>query len=197
MCQRLLSHFRFADTLPLQRLVEPIGGDVVNLFEWIAPEAGENDKLLDTATRERLMGIHSKLAAEYERITRQWTSARGSAQDAELTEQRRILVKKLRVSQFGLEPYTRGVTIHHRNGTLVAGNPGIVRWEVRCPLPLPCGQATGAYTVWHALHSTCSRTASTSVKSWAAQRRKSPSGASFRRSRRAPVSTRPRPRRHG
>lgn len=46
-----------------------------------------------------------------------------------LREQRDVLIKKLRLSQFELEPYTRGRTIHHRNGTLPLGNPGMVKWD--------------------------------------------------------------------
>lgn len=41
-------------------------------------------------------------------------------------EERNLLFKKLRVAQFDLEPYTRGVTAYHRNGVL--DGQGVTRW---------------------------------------------------------------------
>ncbi|CEH13726.1 Phosphatidylinositol transfer protein PDR16 and related proteins [Ceraceosorus bombacis] len=115
--------------IPPERLVSIMGGDVENQFEWIEPAAEENDKLKDTATKDRLWKRHRALTREYEGVTRMWIRAGGDEKDALLAEKRRVLVKKLRVSQFDLEPYVRGATVHHRNGTLPRGNPGIVRWQ--------------------------------------------------------------------
>lgn len=41
-------------------------------------------------------------------------------------EERNLLFKKLRVAQFDLEPYTRGLTVYHRSG--VVDGQGVTRW---------------------------------------------------------------------
>lgn len=43
-----------------------------------------------------------------------------------LTDDRTILAKRLRLAQYKQEPYTRGLTVYHRNGIL--DGEGKVRW---------------------------------------------------------------------
>lgn len=94
-------------------------------FTWVGPEEGENDLQKNKAERDARWAHHRKLSDEFEKVTRGWVDSNGKEGD----EERKILAKRLRLSQFDFEPYWRGKTVHHRNGDLPPGNPGIVRWE--------------------------------------------------------------------
>lgn len=96
-------------------------------FEWVDPVEGENNMQKNTAERERRWNRHRQLSDEFESVTRAWILSNGKEND----ERRRVLAKKLRLSQFEFEPYWRGKTVHHRNGDLPPGNPGIVRWQYK------------------------------------------------------------------
>lgn len=110
------------DRIPAERLVSDLGGEMTNEFVFLEPEEGENELLKDTAEREKRFNAYMDLAREYEEVTGQWASK----EDAAVVERRLVLVKKLRVAQFHMEPYTRGKTVCHRDGTL--DGQGIVTW---------------------------------------------------------------------
>lgn len=113
--------------VPETRMIKYCGGKVESEFEFVEPKSGENDIQKDAVTRDRLKDRHHRLTDQFEKITRQWCETGGK--DEELNEKRQVLIKKLRLSQFELEPYTRGLTAHHRNGTLPMKAPGIATFD--------------------------------------------------------------------
>ena len=106
-------------------MLKYIGGDVDVDFNWVAPEEGENDLQSDKAAREKRWNNHRRLCNQFELVTRRWCASKGK----EGGEERRVLQKKLRLSHFDYEPYWLGLWVHHRNGDLPLGNPGMVRWQ--------------------------------------------------------------------
>lgn len=110
--------------VPAERLLQEIGGEVTDEFDFQEPVEGENDLLKDTAKREELWAAYMKLADEFEETTRKWGESKD--EDGKLGEQRIILTKKLRLAQYNQEPYIRGKTPYHRNGTL--DGQGKVKW---------------------------------------------------------------------
>jgi hypothetical protein len=115
-----------ADTegdVPEDMMIEYCGGKVTSEFNFIEPREGENDIQQDHETKDRLLNRHRALTDKYEEVTRQWCKTGGK--DEDLQEKRDILSKKIRLSQFELEPYTRGLTVYHRNGVLPPENAGI------------------------------------------------------------------------
>lgn len=111
--------------IPSDNLLKYIGGNVDCIFDWVPPEEGENHLQEDLEERERRWQNHRRLCTQFEQVTRAWIDAGG--QEGE--EERRILAKKLRLSHFDYEPYWRGLWVHHRNGDLPLGNPGVIRWQ--------------------------------------------------------------------
>lgn len=109
--------------VPEDMMIEYCGGKVKTDFQFVDPRKGENDPQQDKETKEKLLKRHRALTDKYEEVTRAWCKAGGK--DEQLQEQRDVLVKKLRLSQFELEPYTRGLTAYHRNGVLPPENAGI------------------------------------------------------------------------
>lgn len=123
-----------ADTegdVPADYLIKFCGGSVTSEFKYVDPKEDENDAQKDTATKERLLKQHRALTDKFEEVTRAWCKADGK--DDALQEQRAVLCKKLRLSQFELEPYTRGLSVYHRNGVLPVANPGISAFDYEVP----------------------------------------------------------------
>jgi hypothetical protein len=115
------------DHVPETRMIKYCGGKVESEFDFVDPKEGENDVQKDTATKQKLQDRHHRLTDQFEKITREWCSSGGK--DQELNEKRQVLIKKLRLSQFELEPYTRGLTAYHRNGVLPMESPGIATFD--------------------------------------------------------------------
>jgi len=116
-----------ADRVPAERLIADLGGEVVTGFQFKEPEDGENDMLNDEAGKKKAEDNYQSLVDEYEDATRKWTKSKGN--NDEIIKKREILVKKLRIAQFELEPYIRGRTVYHRNGTI--DGQGKVTWEYK------------------------------------------------------------------
>lgn len=115
------------DHVPETRMIKYCGGVVESEFDFVDPQPGENDIMNDTATKQKLQDRHHRLTDQFEKVTREWCASGGK--DEKLDEQRQVLIKKLRLSQFELEPYTRGLTAYHRNGTLPMESPGIATFD--------------------------------------------------------------------
>lgn len=115
------------DLVPKERLLSNMGGDNTNEFEFIEPEEGENDQTKDEQGKKRTWDNYMKIAREYEQVTRKWCETKGK--DEEVVKQRTLLVKKLRVAQYEHEPYFRGKTIYHRDGTI--DGQGVVTWNYK------------------------------------------------------------------
>ncbi|SOV08198.1 related to CSR1 - phosphatidylinositol transfer protein [Ustilago sp. UG-2017a] len=115
------------DLVPKERLLTSMGGENTSEFEFVEPVEGENDQTKDEEGKKRTWNNYMTVAKEYEQITRKWCETKG--QDKEVAKKRELLVKKLRVAQFEHEPYFRGKTIYHRDGTI--DGQGVVIWNYK------------------------------------------------------------------
>lgn len=115
------------DLVPKERLLSNMGGNNVNEFEFVEPVAGENDQTKDEEGKKRTWNNYMSIAKEYEQVTRKWCETKGK--DQEVAKRRELLVKKLRVAQFEHEPYFRGKTVYHRDGTI--DGQGVVTWDYK------------------------------------------------------------------
>ncbi|KAK0519919.1 hypothetical protein OC834_007222 [Tilletia horrida] len=104
------------DRIPADRLVPIIDGEMLNEFNFIPPEAGENKLHQDEEGRKREKGKYMDLAQQFEDVTREWIKLGQNSQA--LLEKRMLLSKKLRVQQYAMEPYFRGKSVLHRDGTI-------------------------------------------------------------------------------
>lgn len=117
--------------VPEDNLIKHCGGTITSSFDYVDPIEGENRLQQDEAKKEKLLARHKALTEHFEQVTREWCKTSGK--DTALTEQREIIARKLRLSHFDLEPYTRGLTVYHRNGVLPKGNPGISVFDYEVP----------------------------------------------------------------
>lgn len=65
-------------TIPQDRLLKLEGGDVDQDFDWVDPVEGENDRLNDKETRDKIWANHQHLYKQFEDTTRAWCAADGA-----------------------------------------------------------------------------------------------------------------------
>ncbi|PWN37838.1 uncharacterized protein FA14DRAFT_159694 [Meira miltonrushii] len=113
------------EEIPRKHMLRYIGGDVDVEFDWVPPEEGENDLHKNKEEVDRRWENHRRLCDQFEKVTRKWAESKGQEYDQE----RRALIKRLRVSHMDYDPFWRGRWVHDRNGDLSQKNPGMIRWQ--------------------------------------------------------------------
>lgn len=89
-------------------------------YKYIEPVPGENDKMKDTATRDKLSAEHNANIDAYDAATRRWIAAKGSETEEGKTvkTERAQVMQKLKESYWALDPYTRAKSILDREGVI-------------------------------------------------------------------------------
>lgn len=113
------------EEIPRKHMLRYIGGDVDVEFDWVPPVEGENDLHENKEEVEKRWENHRRLCDEFEKVTRKWAESKGQ----EFDQERRTLIKRLRVSHMDYDPFWRGRWVHDRNGDLSQKNPGMIRWQ--------------------------------------------------------------------
>lgn len=118
-----LSQFVHVDRLP-----KDIGGGEDWEYKYTEPVPGENDRMKDTATRDRILSERAEIAREYERATVEWIEKKG--EEAAMNA-RHALRNKLKDNYWTLDPYVRERSYYDRVNVLQPG--GKVDWAVASP----------------------------------------------------------------
>ncbi|GAD93034.1 CRAL/TRIO domain protein [Paecilomyces variotii No. 5] len=110
--------------IPRDRIIKELGGDEDWEYKYIEPVAGENDRMKDTATRDKLIAKRQELADEVQAATLSWVAAgKAGNKDLENAEKakRDSLIHRLREEYWELDPYVRARTVMDRAGNLIEG----------------------------------------------------------------------------
>jgi hypothetical protein len=110
--------------IPIKHIPKDLEGEEDWTYQYVEPVEGENAKLADTATRDRLLAAREALVKEYEAATLEWIAAGGAADKekaAEVKSRRNAIAAKLRVDYWNLDPYVRARSYYDRIGVLLPG----------------------------------------------------------------------------
>lgn len=117
-----------ADYIPAEKLRTGMGGTLDWDWDYIEPDPKENDLQKDTETVKALWDQYMGLGAKYEELTHQWVEASETDDEApELTYQREVVAKQLRLTALQMTPYTRGRNVYQRAG--IIKEDGSFAWE--------------------------------------------------------------------
>ncbi|APA14115.1 hypothetical protein sscle_12g088850 [Sclerotinia sclerotiorum 1980 UF-70] len=101
------------------QILKELGGDEDWEYKFVEPIPGENDKMKDTATRDKLLTGREAIVGKYEKATIEWINSEGNKPD--LKSKRTELAKELRDDYWKLDPYVRARSLYDRVGVVNAG----------------------------------------------------------------------------
>jgi hypothetical protein len=104
--------------IPEGQIVKELGGSEDWEYEYIEPEANENDKLLDAETRSTILAEREKLGNELFSLT---ASLISNPDDKASQSRRDEIIKQLSDNYWSLDPYVRAKTLLDRQGVIQGG----------------------------------------------------------------------------
>ncbi|KAK4124575.1 CRAL/TRIO domain-containing protein [Parathielavia appendiculata] len=114
------------DFIPLKHIPKDLDGEEDWTYQYVEPTEGENDRLRDTATRDRMLAARATLYKEYEAATLEWIQNPGGERADEIRARRNAIAARLREDYWNVDPYLRARSYYDRIGVLVPG--GKVDW---------------------------------------------------------------------
>ncbi|KAH6954979.1 hypothetical protein DER45DRAFT_507951 [Fusarium avenaceum] len=102
-------------------LIKELDGDENWEYKYIEPVAGENDKMKDTQTRDRLLAEREEVVKKFEQTTRDWIRHPEGEQGKELKVEREKISKQLKEGYWVLDQYIRARTLYDRQGAIQSG----------------------------------------------------------------------------
>lgn len=90
-------------------------------YTYVEPVIGENPKLKDTVTRDRLLEERESLYDAYEQKTLQWLGTVDAEKRTAIKAERAQVAKSLRDGYWVLDPYVRARSLYDRVGILNEG----------------------------------------------------------------------------
>ncbi|KAI0178273.1 phosphatidylinositol transfer protein CSR1 [Pestalotiopsis sp. NC0098] len=103
------------------RVPKELDGEDSWEYQYVEPTIGENAKLKDTATRDRLLEERDVLYDEYEQATLHWLREKDAAKRTAVQAERSEIARKLKEGYWTLDPFVRSRSLYDRVGILNEG----------------------------------------------------------------------------
>ncbi len=87
-------------------------------YEYKEPIPGENDKMKDTETRDRLLASREELVKQFESTTLAWIKNPTGEEAKTIKEKREAIAVQLRDGYWQLDPYVRSRSLYDRVGII-------------------------------------------------------------------------------
>jgi hypothetical protein len=101
------------------RLLKELEGEEDWEYKYIEPIPGENDKMKDSETRDRLLADREKLVKEFEQATLEWIQE-DEANPATKAKREQVATS-LKHDYWNLDPYIRARSLYDRLGVIQPG----------------------------------------------------------------------------
>lgn len=93
------------DFIAPNHLIKELEGDENWAYKYVEPSPGENDKMKDTQTRDRLLVEREELVKKFEQATREWIRHPEGEQGKQIKSEREKIAKLLKEDYWHLDPY--------------------------------------------------------------------------------------------
>lgn len=98
-------------------IIKELGGDEDWAYHFVEPVPGENSRMDDEATKQKLLAERETIVQSYEKATLEWIAGRGT----EIKSQRNAIANELKEDYWRLDPYVRARTVYDRTGIIQPG----------------------------------------------------------------------------
>lgn len=102
-------------------ILTELGGDDPWTYRYEEPIEGENERMNDVSTRQRLQTERAAVVHEFEDVTREWIRGGGGEGTEKGKSRREELAKKLHEGYWKLDPYVRARSVYDRTGLIGEG----------------------------------------------------------------------------
>lgn len=123
--------------IAMDKIPDEMDGTSGWTYKYIEPVAGENDKMKDTETRDRLLKEREAIYEEYENKTIEWIHEDDATKRTAIKAERGAIAQKLKEQYWRLDPYIRSRSLYDRIGvTLPDGKvDNYPVWQAKAPAP--------------------------------------------------------------
>jgi hypothetical protein len=98
--------------IPKDQIIKEAGGDEDYKYEYPEPKDGENDRMADSASREKILAERTELVKSYESETLTWAHGEDSGQG------RSRIAERLAENYWRLDPFIRARSLYDRSGII-------------------------------------------------------------------------------
>lgn len=127
--------------VPKSNIIKELGGEEDWEYKYLEPVPGENSKMEDTETRDRLFAEKDAIVKEFEKATLSWIN--GEDEDiGSVKTKRNELANRLRDNYWATDPYIRARSYYDRSGIIKPG--GEINWSSRSQHSTPMAAETSA-----------------------------------------------------
>ncbi|KAJ1021468.1 hypothetical protein NDA13_005509 [Ustilago tritici] len=117
-----------AELVPASKIRKGMGGTMDWDWDYIEPQAGENDVMKDTKSRSKIEAEMKQLTDEFERLTCEWfETTRSDDENPDLAYRREVLSKQIRLKHYQILPFVRAKNIYQRAGIITYD--GTITWK--------------------------------------------------------------------
>ncbi|ETS84043.1 hypothetical protein PFICI_05919 [Pestalotiopsis fici W106-1] len=103
------------------RIPKELDGEDSWEYHYVEPVIGENQKLKDTETRDKMLEEREVFYDEYEQATLHWLREKDAAKRTAVQAERNEIARKLKDGYWALDPYVRSRSLYDRVGILHEG----------------------------------------------------------------------------
>jgi len=107
--------------IAVKQLPKELDGEENWEYKFVEPVPGENDKMKDTVTRDRLLAAREILVKEFEDATIEWIQHPDGEKAGDIKARRAGLAEQLREDYWAVDPYLRARSLYDRTGVLQPG----------------------------------------------------------------------------
>jgi len=107
--------------IALDRIPDEMEGTSGWTYRYIEPVPGENDRMKDTKSRDKLLREREALYEEYENKTTEWIHEEDATRRTAVNSERSAIAKKLKEQYWRLDPYIRSRSLYDRIGVIKPG----------------------------------------------------------------------------
>ncbi|KAG9243866.1 CRAL-TRIO domain-containing protein [Calycina marina] len=105
--------------IPASQIIKELNGAEDWSYSYVNPVPGENDKMKDTATRDRLLEARQVIVKQYESAVLAWIHGTSTVEDSKI--KRNQIANQLREDYWQLDPYVRARSHYDRVGLIQPG----------------------------------------------------------------------------